>query len=245
VAIEAARALGALRGTVISYANSGDTAVGDPDRVVGYGSVAFSKGEAGADLRALQVVAADRSGALDAADRKVLLRLVRETLTRFLRTNTVPLPRGGSPRLLRESGAFVTLKAHGQLRGCIGRIHPGGPLIQLVGALALESAFKDSRFKPVEAGELKDIEIEVSVLTPLVSVPGPDAVQPGLDGVLLRVGERSAVFLPQVATEQGWNRTELLDNLAQKAGLPRGAWRDKRAALLTFRADVFDESLLK
>jgi len=245
VAIEAARALGALRGTVISYANSGDTAVGDPDRVVGYGSVAFSRGAAGADLRALQVVAADRSGALDAEDRKVLLRLVRETLTRFLRTNTVPLPRGGSVRLLRESGAFVTLKAHGQLRGCIGRIQPGGPLIQLVGALALESAFKDSRFTPVEAGELKDIEIEVSVLTPLVSVPGPDAVQPGRDGVLLRVGERSAVFLPQVATEQGWNRTELLDNLAQKAGLPRGAWRDKRAALLTFRADVFDESLLK
>jgi MEMO1 family protein len=245
VAIEAARALGALRGTVVSYANSGDTAIGDPGRVVGYGAVAFSRGAAGADLRALQRVAADSAGALDAADKKALLRLVRETITRYLRTGTVPLPRGGSARLLRESGAFVTLKSHGQLRGCIGRIQPAGPLLQLVGSLALDSAFRDSRFKPVGAGELKDIEIEVSVLTPPVSVPAPDAVQPGRDGVVLIVGDRSAVFLPQVATEQGWSRTELLDNLAQKAGLASGAWRDKRAKLLTFRADLFDESLLK
>jgi hypothetical protein len=131
------------------------------------------------------------------------------------------------------------------LRGCIGRIQPAGPLIQLVGTLALDAAFRDSRFKPVAAAELKGIEIEVSVLTPLVTVPGPDAIQPGRDGVVLRVGERSAVFLPQVAAEQGWSRLELLDNLALKAGLAPGAWRDKRAALLTFRADVFDESSLK
>jgi hypothetical protein len=245
VAIEAARAMGALRGTVISYANSGDTAIGDPERVVGYGSVAFGRGEAGADLQALQPLAADPTGALDAGDKQALLRLVRETLTRYLRTETVPLPRGGSARLLREAGAFVTLKSHGQLRGCIGRIQPAGPLLQLIGTLALDSAFRDSRFKPVGAGELKDIEIEVSVLTPPVSVPAPDAIQPGRDGVVLVVGDRSAVFLPQVATEQGWSRTELLDNLAQKAGLASNAWRDKRAKLLTFRADVFDESLLK
>jgi AmmeMemoRadiSam system protein B/AmmeMemoRadiSam system protein A len=245
VAIEAARAMGALRGTVISYANSGDTAVGDPGRVVGYGSVVFGRGEAGADVSALTPVPADASGAIDAADKKVLLRLVRETITRYLRTETVPLPRGGSAKLLRESGAFVTLKSRGELRGCIGRIQPEGPLIRLIGMLALDSAFRDPRFKPLTAGELKDVAIEVSVLTPLTSAPGPDAIEPGRDGVVLRVGDRSAVFLPQVATEQGWSRTELLDNLAQKAGLAPGAWRDKRAAFLTFRADVFDESVLK
>jgi AmmeMemoRadiSam system protein B/AmmeMemoRadiSam system protein A len=245
VAMEAARALGALRGTVVSYANSGDSAFGDPDRVVGYGAVAFSRGEAGADLRALQPVAVDATGALDDADKKVLLRLVRETITRFLRTETVPLPRGNSPRLLRESGAFVTLKSHGRLRGCIGRIQPAGPLIQLIGTLALESAFRDSRFKPVGAGEIRNIEIEVSVLTPPANVPRPEAIQPGRDGVVLRVGDRSAVFLPQVAAEQGWTRSEMLDNLAVKAGLPANAWRDKRAVFQTFRADVFDESLLK
>ena len=245
VAIEAARALGALRGTVVSYANSGDTAVGDPGRVVGYGSVAFSRGEPGADLAALQPVRADAVRELDAADKQVLLHLARETITRVLATDTVPLPRGGSPALLRESGAFVTLKSRGQLRGCIGRVQPGGPLIQLVGTLALDSAFRDKRFKPVAEAELGDLDVEVSVLTPLANIPEPDAIQPGRDGVVLIVGDRSAVFLPQVATEQGWSRTELLDNLAQKAGLPAGAWREKRAKLLTFRADVFDESILK
>jgi MEMO1 family protein len=245
VAIEAARSLGALRGTVVSYANSGDMPIGDPGRVVGYGAVAFSRGTAGIDSAALSPVRADAAGTLDAADKKVLLRLARETITRFLRTETVPLPRGGSAKLLRESGAFVTLKSRGDLRGCIGRIQAEGPLISLIGMLALDSAFRDSRFKPVTADELKHLEIEVSVLTPLSSVPGPDAIQPGRDGVVLRLGDRSAVFLPQVATEQGWNRVEMLDQLAQKAGLAPGAWRDRRATFLTFRADVFDESLLK
>jgi MEMO1 family protein len=245
VAIEAARAMGALRGTVVSYANSGDTAVGDAGRVVGYGAVVFSRGEAGADTRSLQPVTPDAAGALDAADKKVLLRLVRDTIVRYLQTQTVPLPRGGSPKLLREAGAFVTLKSHGELRGCIGRIQPEGRLIRLAGMLALESAFQDPRFKPVSQGEVKDLEIEVSVLTPIAAVAGPDAVQPGRDGVVLRVGDRSAVFLPQVATEQGWGRTELLTNLAQKAGLAPGAWRDKRASLFTFQADVFGESTLK
>jgi AmmeMemoRadiSam system protein A len=245
VAIEAARSLGALRGTVISYANSGDMPIGDPGRVVGYGAVAFSRGTAGVDAAALSPVRADPAGALDAADKRILLRLARETITRFLRTETVPLPRGGSAKLLRESGAFVTLKSRGELRGCIGRIQAEGPLIRLIGMLALDSAFRDSRFKPVTADELKHLEIEVSVLTPLSSVPGPEAIQPGRDGVVLRLGARSAVFLPQVAAEQGWDRAEMLDQLAQKAGLSPGAWRDRRATFLTFRADVFDESLLK
>jgi hypothetical protein len=245
VAIEAARALGATRGTVISYANSGDTVVGDPERVVGYGAVVFGRGEAGADVRALVPPVPEPKGALDTADKRILLRLARETLTRYLRTETVPLPRGGSARLLREAGAFVTLRSHGDLRGCIGRILPDGPLIHLVSMLSLESALKDPRFAPVQPSELKDISIEISVLTPMTPVAGPDAIVPGRDGVVLRVGNRSAVFLPQVATEQHWNRVELLDNLALKAGLPAQAWRGKDASFLAFQADVFDESILK
>jgi len=245
VAIEAARALGALRGTVVSYANSGDTAIGDPQRVVGYGSVVFSRGEAGADLHALQPVTADATGALDAADKRVLLRLARETIVRYLRAETLPLPRGGSARLLRESGAFVTLTFHGQLRGCIGRIQPEGTLIRLVSAMAAEAAFKDPRFAPVNARELKDLEVEVSVLTPMKPVGAPDGIVVGRDGVLLRVGDRAAVFLPQVAPQQGWGRIEMLDHLAEKAGLPADAWRDARAKLFAFQAEVFSESALK
>ena len=245
VAMEAARALGALRGTVISYANSGDTAVGDASRVVGYGAVVFGRGEPGADVAALKGPAADTTGMLDAGDKRVLVRLVRESITRYLTTETLPLPRGGSPKLLREAGSFVTLRKHGNLRGCIGRLEPEGTLLRLVATLALDSAFKDPRFPPVNASELNDLEVEVSVLTPMTSVPGPDSIVPGRDGVVLRVGDRSAVFLPQVATEQGWNRVELLDNLARKAGLPAQTWRDKAARFLVFRADVFSESTLK
>jgi len=245
VAMEAARALGARRGTVVSYANSGDTVVGDPGRVVGYGAVVFARGEPGADLSALGRRQPDPRGTLDADDKRVLLRLARETLTRFLETETLPLPRGGSPKLLREAGAFVTIRKRGELRGCIGRIQPEGDLIGLVARLALESALKDPRFQPVHRGEIKDLEFEVSVLTPMSRVSSPDAVVPGRDGVLLRVGDQSAVFLPQVATEQHWGRVELLDHLAEKAGLPARAWRGKNASLWTFQADVFSESGLR
>ena len=111
--------------------------------------------------------------------------------------------------------------------------------------MAIESAFKDPRFPPVTARELGELEVELSVLTPMRAVAGPDAIVVGRDGVVLRARGAAAVFLPQVATEQGWNRTQLLDHLAEKAGLPSSAWRDSQAKLLTFQADVFSESSLK
>ena len=245
VAMEAARTLGANRGTVISYANSGDTVVGEAGRVVGYGAVVFSRGEPGADTEALKRPAPDASGTLDTADKRVLLRLARETVAGFLAAEITPLPRGGSAKLLREAGTFVTLKEHGELRGCIGRLQGDGPLIRLVSTMAQESAFSDPRFSPVRAGELKDLEIEISVLTPMKPVTGPDDIVLGRDGVVLRVGGSSAVFLPQVATEQHWTREQMLNELALKAGLPERAWRDARAQFLTFQADVFSEATIR
>jgi AmmeMemoRadiSam system protein A len=242
VVMEAVRSLGAVRGTVVSYANSGDTVLGEPGRVVGYGAVVFSREEPGSDVAALTRAAPDATDALDAADRRLLLRLARETISRYLASDTVPLPRGGSPRLLRESGVFVTLKKHGELRGCIGRLQAQGTLVRLVSAMAFESAFRDPRFEPVRAGELGEIEIELSLLTPPRQVPGPADIVAGRDGVFLRVGTRSAVFLPQVAIEQRWTRDQMLDNLALKAGLPADAWRGKTAQLLTFQADIFSEA---
>jgi AmmeMemoRadiSam system protein A len=137
---------------------------------------------------------------------------------------------------------FVTLHKHGELRGCIGRIVPEGPLIRLAAAMAMESAFRDPRFPPLQAREPSEIEIEISVLTPVKAVSGPQDIVAGRDGVVLRVGDRSAAFLPQIAVEQGWSRTEILDNLAVKAGLSARAWRDWHARVLTFQADVFAES---
>lgn len=245
VAIEAARVLGANRGTVVSYANSGDTAAGEAGRVVGYGGVVFSRGERGADTSALTRAAPVSGGALETADKRVLLRLARETIARYAATEITPLPRGGSAKLLREAGTFVTLKRHGELRGCIGRLQGDGTLIRLVSAMAQESAFGDPRFSPVRAIELKDIEIEISVLTPIKPVAGPNDIVAGRDGVVLRVGDRSAVFLPQVATEQGWTREQMLNELALKAGLPERAWRDTKAQFLTFQADVFSEATIR
>ncbi|MBE3132430.1 MAG: AmmeMemoRadiSam system protein B [Acidobacteria bacterium] len=240
-AMTAASGLGATRGVVVSYANSADVAVGDPRRVVGYGAVTFTTGERGTDTTALRKpMAAASTEPLDLADKQALLVLARETLNRFLTTDTLPLARGFSPRADRVQGAFVTLKKRGELRGCIGQIVGAAPLARVVSMMALEAALNDTRFDKVRASELASLEIEISALTPPKAVAGAHAVVVGRDGVILQKDGRSAVFLPQVATEQGWGREEMLDNLCQKGGLPAGCWKSG-ATLQTFQADVFSE----
>jgi AmmeMemoRadiSam system protein A len=248
-AMTAAAALGATRGRIVSYANSADLPVGDSARVVGYGAVAFSAGDGvpASNDAPSPPVGLDRPAPsspqqpLPAADRKLLLALARSTITRYLESGTLTLGRPVSPGLEREQGAFVTLRKKGELRGCIGQLTPNGPLRRLVGTMALGAAFEDPRFPRVQANELKDIEVEVSVLTPFREVPSAASILPGRDGVLLRKGRSTAVFLPQVASEEGWDRNELLDNLCIKAGLARGCWQTG-AKLSTFQADVFKES---
>jgi len=135
----------------------------------------------------------------------------------------------------------VTLKKRGELRGCIGEITPEKPLYRLVGSVALKSALEDPRFRPLRHEELRDVEIEISVLTPPAPVSGAEDIVVGRDGVILQKDGRSAVFLPQVATEQGWGREEMLDQLCRKAGLPAGSWK-QGARMLTFQAEVFSET---
>jgi AmmeMemoRadiSam system protein A len=114
------------------------------------------------------------------------------------------------------------------------------PVAQVVSRMALAAAFEDTRFSPVRPEELSSLEYEISVLTPLAPVQGPGSVVVGRDGVVIRKAGRSAVFLPQVAPEQGWSREELLDHLCEKAGLPSDCWRGT-CQILTFRAIVFRE----
>ena len=242
VAMETARALGARRGIVLSRADSGDLPVGDPGRVVGYGAVMFCAGPGGADSGALDLPApADADAALGPADRRALLQLARHTLERWFATGTVPLPRGFSPAARRRQGVFVTLYERGELRGCLGHMAGDRPLPQNVAAMALAAASEDPRFPPLAAAELADVEIEISVLTPLERVAGPAAIVLGRDGVQIRKDGRAAVFLPQVATEQGWDRDALLENLCLKAGLAKDAWKSG-AEFLTFRSIHFRES---
>jgi hypothetical protein len=248
VAMTAAKRLGAKGARIISYANSGSTLVGDRERVVGYGAVSFVGGGRAAPVSPATAPeppggngAADGETGLTAGQKTALLRFARDTLRRYFETETLPLPRGYDPALGRKSGAFVTLNEHGELRGCIGRMSEDLPLYQVVGYCALQSAFNDRRFPPLEPEELSAVEIEISVLTPYKRINGYQEIQIGRDGVVIEKDGRSAVFLPQVAVEQGWSRDEMLEHLSLKAGLPRDAWK-KNAVFRTFQATVFGES---
>jgi AmmeMemoRadiSam system protein A len=110
--------------------------------------------------------------------------------------------------------------------------------------MALQSAFGDRRFAPVELSELKDLEIEISVLTPMKAIESAEEIVVGRDGVLMSKAGTSAVFLPQVAVESNWNRAEMLDNLCKKAGLSSGCWM-RDAQFQVFQAEVFSESQFK
>jgi AmmeMemoRadiSam system protein A len=204
--------------------------------------VVFSAGERGTDTSALdRPTPSSPATPLPASDRAILLALARNTITRFLESGTLPLGRPVSPGVERSQGAFVTLRKKGELRGCIGQMTASGPLRRVIGAMAYAAAFADPRFPKVRAAEMKDIEIEISLLTPFREVPSATAIVPGRDGVLLQKERSSAVFLPQVAKEEGWGRDQLLDNLCVKAGLSRGCWQSG-AKLSTFQAEIFKEN---
>jgi AmmeMemoRadiSam system protein A len=136
--------------------------------------------------------------------------------------------------------AFVTLKENGQLRGCIGDIFPQRPLYKSVIGNAINAAFADPRFAPVRKDELARIRVEISALTPPSPVASWRDIRIGTDGMVMNKGGRSAVFLPQVAPEQGWDLETTLANLSMKAGLPADAWKEG-ATFQVFQAEVFGE----
>ncbi|MEN8806015.1 MAG: AmmeMemoRadiSam system protein B [Desulfobacterales bacterium] len=241
----ASKSLGASMGAIVSYANSGDALVGDRDRVVGYGAVVFHRrAPQSGDHSFPRMPSNIEPAPLSPSQQRNLLNFARKSLTQFIETETLPLPRPADPLLYARQGAFVTLKRHGELRGCIGHMGDDLPLCHVVGRMALQAAFNDRRFSHLKDSELEEIDIEISVLTPLKPVDGPADIVVGRDGVMLRQSDRSALFLPQVAPEQGWNRDEMLGHLCRKAGLSETAWKDG-ASFYTFQAQVFSESLLQ
>ena len=139
-----------------------------------------------------------------------------------------------------KQGVFVTLEMNHRLRGCIGHMAEDRPLCQVVGAMALQAAFNDRRFRPLTPDEFGAIDFEISVLTPRRKIGGADKIVIGRHGVVLEKGGRSAVYLPQVAPEQGWDREETLSHLCEKAGLAGDCWR-KNASFSVFEAEVFGE----
>jgi len=142
-----------------------------------------------------------------------------------------------TPKLKVNTATFVTLKIRGDLRGCIGSLVPVEPLYLSVHHNAVNAAMHDPRFSPVRSAELPEITVDVSVLSPIRDIPGLDAFKLGQHGIILGMGQARAVFLPEVATEQGWTKEETLAYLSQKAGLSADAWR-KGAKFQVFESVV-------
>jgi len=236
--MEVARELGADKVRILKYANSGDTAppwLRDKERVVGYSAIVFyqedeSKEEPKKEERKL----------LNKEEQQKLLEIARGSIKSALEGNKIPEFNDVSANLKELGGVFVTLNKRGKLRGCIGYPEAVLPLYQAVSQAAISAALKDYRFPPVTSDELSDIDIEISVLSPLEQVSDTNKIEIGKHGLVIRKGIYSGLLLPQVATEYGWNREEFLERICEKAGLPRGAWRDN-AELFIFSAQILHE----
>jgi AmmeMemoRadiSam system protein A len=172
-------------------------------------------------------------------DQATLRLVARATVNCVVRGEKIPSIPIDSERLKERRGAFVTLTRGGHLRGCIGSLVGTLPLHEMVQKMAIRAATCDPRFPPVRAHELPSLEIEISVLGPLTPIQRVEDIVVGTHGLLLIHGEHSGVLLPQVASEYGWDRHTFLENLSQKAGLPKDAWKSQKAEIYAFTAEVF------
>ncbi|MBN1493030.1 MAG: AmmeMemoRadiSam system protein B [Candidatus Omnitrophica bacterium] len=227
---------GANEATVLKYANSGDTA-GDKSRVVGYTSIAIIKNEG---EEAMEENNVKSEQLISDAGRAKLLSLARQSLQNYFTTSQKNTVEVDDTELQAKNGAFVTLHKQGRLRGCIGCFTSNDPLYKTVQEFVLNSALRDPRFPPLRVEELKDIEIEISVLSSMRKINNIDEIVLGKHGIWIKKGFRSGTFLPQVATETGWSKEEFLGHCAQdKAGIGWDGWKD--AELFVYTAEVFNE----
>jgi len=238
----AARKLGANKISILKYATSADS-TGDTSSVVGYSSVIIYKSSVDGDLASgKEKMENDMKELLNAEEKKRLLQIARETLNAYVNKGEKLVISEDSRALNKEMGAFVTLHKRGQLRGCIGNIVGRGPLCQTVSDMAIQASTQDPRFSPVAPEELDEIDLEISVLSPLKKIDDPEEIIMGKHGVLVKSGFRSGVYLPQVAVETGWNREEFMNSLCMhKAGISKESWKNKTCDIYIFSAEVFGE----
>jgi len=232
---------------LVHYATSG-TLTGDFTNSVSYLAVVFTgppwAGPGPAAGRAAAAEPKHTEAALTADEKDRLLKLARKTIDYYFEHRRIPtasqlgIDITGSMKSRRA--AFVTLTEHGMLRGCIGDIFPRQPLYESVLENAVNACVRDPRFRPVTKDELAGIKIEISALTVPKPIDSWRKIKIGTDGVVLSKADREAVFLPQVAPEQGWDVSEMLTHLSIKAGLEPNAWK-QGAEFLAFQAEVFGE----
>jgi AmmeMemoRadiSam system protein A len=236
-----AKILGADSSTMLHYANSGDVTGDRSSGVVGYAAAAFYQ-SAGSKCPGPDELNPRKPGidlGYTSEEKKILHELAFSAIRSRCMGDPMPPLAVESPRLMEPRAAFVCIHKGKDLRGCIGMIEARAPLVDTIKRMAVEAAFGDPRFCALVPEELDEIDLEISVLTPLQLIRDPSEVEIGKHGLYIRKGFSSGLLLPQVATEQGWNQMQFLEWTCKKAGLSKNAWRDSDAEIYTFSADVF------
>jgi hypothetical protein len=173
-------------------------------------------------------------------ERVELLQIARDTIVSYITNGKLPAVESASRGLNLETGCFVTIKQRGELRGCIGNFVSDKPLYSLVQEMAVSAATRDPRFYPMKSHDLRDFEIDISVLSPLEKASSVEEIKVGTHGIYIVKGSYRGVLLPQVATDYGWDRDEFLRHTCIKAGLPENAWQGE-CEIYIFSAQVFGE----
>jgi AmmeMemoRadiSam system protein B/AmmeMemoRadiSam system protein A len=238
VLMQVMKNLGVAEVKLLESTSSGDVTGDKSGYVVGYGAWVFS----GSELKKIE--SEESESAFDfnltKEDKEKLLTIARKTVNEYVKNKKTPDFTIENEILQKKCGAFVTLKKkNGALRGCIGHIVAEQPLFLVIRDMAIAAATQDYRFPPVASSELDDIEIEISVLTPMQRVNNVDEIKVGRDGLLIKRGYMSGLLLPQVPVEQGWDKATFLEHTCYKAGLPADAW--KSSELWKFQAIIFGE----
>lgn len=215
------------QGKILKHANSGDVLAGDKSSVVGYGALVFFEEE--------------NNNLLNKEQQKLLLNIAKESVNDYILNGIKKKFKISDEQLQKKQGAFVTLHKDGKLRGCIGQIiSTDKPLWLVVRDMAIAAATEDNRFLPVNKQELNKLDYEISVLSKPKKIDNWQDIELGKDGVIVKYGLHSGVFLPQVAEETHWDKETFLSQLcSQKAGLSPDCYKDSNVELLTFRAQIF------
>jgi uncharacterized protein len=184
---------------------------------------------------------------MDEKEKNVLLQIAKQSIESAIKgvqTDKIQV-QINSPELKKKHGTFITLRKHGKLRGCIGLLSSKIPLYKLVSEMAVSAATEDPRFQHnrIQPSELDDLEIEISVLSPLQKIGNPLDMELGKHGIYIKKGFRNGCFLPQVATETGWTKEEFLSQCCRtKADLPPDAWKEKDTDIYVFTAEIISEA---
>ncbi|MGB2698708.1 MAG: AmmeMemoRadiSam system protein B [Candidatus Zixiibacteriota bacterium] len=235
----AAQSLGADQSRVLHYANSGDV-TGDKSGVVGYMSaVLFNTGSSDEVKQEEEKEKVGIDMGLSDKDKKTLREIATKSIECSVKQKPLPEFKIDSEILKENRGAFVTIEKHGNLRGCIGYIQAVKPLHITIQEMAEAAALRDPRFPPVTPEELDDLELEISVLTPLKRIKDVNEIEVGKHGIYMKSGYYSGLLLPQVATDYGWDRLTFLKQTCHKAGMDADCWKQKQTEIYIFSADIF------